>query len=100
MIDLYTGLYFIETPRGRHYLWNIQTDGKISECLFEGVSRGWAEAYLKDSGHGQTADLCGYGDGHSGSMKAETSQNVPAFEERPSGTLISEYNKCKPELKV
>ena len=94
MIDLYTGLYFVETPRGRRYLGNVQRDGKIiSECLFEKVQRGRAEVYLKDSGQGQMADLGGYGDGHSGSMKAETSQNVPAFEERPSDTLISDCNK-------
>lgn len=49
MIGLYTGLYFVETPRGRHYLGNIQTDGKIiSECLFEEVQTGRAEVYLKD----------------------------------------------------
>lgn len=81
---MYTGLYFVETTRGRHYLGNIQRDGEIiSECLFEKL-QGWggsAEVDLKDSGQGQTADLGGYGDGHSGSMKAETSQNVPAFEE-------------------
>jgi hypothetical protein len=101
MNDLYTGLYFVETPRGRHYLGNIQRDGKIiSECLFEEVQRGKAEVCLKDSRHGQTADCGGYGDGHSSFMKAETSQNVPAFEERPSGTLIRGCNKWKPELRV
>jgi hypothetical protein len=41
---LYTGLYFVETARGRHYLGNRQRDGKIiSECLFEAVQRGRAE---------------------------------------------------------
>jgi hypothetical protein len=94
MIGLYTGLYFVETARGRHYLGNIQTDGKVvSEYLFEEVQTGRAEVYLKDRTGSNS-------DGHSGSMKAETSQNVPAFEERPSGTLISECNKWKPELKV
>lgn len=101
MIDLYIGLYFVEIPRGRHYLGNIQRDGKIiSECLFEEVQKERTEVYLKDTGHGQTADCDGYGDGHSGSMEAETSQNVPAFEERPSGTPISECKKWKPEFKV
>ena len=101
MIGLYTGLYFVETPKGRHYLGNIQWDGKIiSEYLLEEVQRGRAEVYLKDSRQGQTVDLCGYGDGHAGSMKAETSQNLPAFEERPSVSLISECNKWKPEVKV